>query len=296
MNTGHNSDQSPGDSDRSHRDSQSSIDEELSIDADFPSRWFDTEALLSDSLAAALIFRRECVSTNDLALKLAAQAEVLPLLIVTDCQTGGRGRGRNTWWAREGSLTFSLLLDPAMYGIDARSWPLISLVTAIAVADTLEEFVPAIPVGLKWPNDVHLAGKKIGGILVEPARQTGQRLVIGIGINILNSLANAPSEIRDLATSIVDETGDRFSPGDFLLANLKHLSRQLHTLGQGQLELQARWARQCTLTGQQITLKSGHHLIEGRCTGIAPDGAILIESSGTVTPWFGGIVRSVQNR
>ena len=152
-----------------------------------------------------------------------------------------------------------------------------------------------MPVGLKWPNDVHLAGKKIGGILVEPVRQAGQRLVIGAGINVLNSLENAPAEIRGLATSIVDETGDEFSPGDFLLSNLKHLSRCLRELGQGQLDLKTRWAQQCTLTGQQITLESGHHVIEGRCAGIDTTGAILVESSGTITPWFGGVVRTVQN-
>ncbi|MFP6764014.1 MAG: hypothetical protein VB858_10355, partial [Planctomycetaceae bacterium] len=122
------------------------------IDADYASRWFDTGKLLQDTFSAGIVFRRECVSTNDLALKLAEQAEHLPLLVVTDCQTGGRGRGRNTWWAGEGCLTFSLLLEPATFGINSRSWPLISLITAIAVADTLSEFSSAVPVGLKWPN------------------------------------------------------------------------------------------------------------------------------------------------
>jgi BirA family transcriptional regulator, biotin operon repressor / biotin---[acetyl-CoA-carboxylase] ligase len=261
------------------------------IDADFPSQWFDLEDLVAKTLCEAVVFRRECSSTNDLALALAPNADGVPLLVVTDCQTGGRGRGGNTWWAREGALTFSVLLDPSCFGIDSSSWPLVSLTTAIAVADTLGEFC-STSVGLKWPNDVHLAGKKVCGILVEPARGVEDRLIIGVGVNVLNSLENAPSDIRDLATSIIDETGDEYSPGEFLLSLLGHLGDVLATLGAGQLDIKARWARQCVLTGRQISLESGDHLVGGRCAGVETTGAILVESEGETKAWFGGVVRA----
>ena len=262
------------------------------IDADFPSQWFDLESLLQPSLCESILFRRECASTNSLALELATTADSLPLLVVTDCQTAGRGRGRNTWWAREGALTFSLLLEPETLGIAAESWPLVSLGTAIAVADTLAKFANESEVGLKWPNDVHLAGKKICGILVEPAQGAAGRLVIGVGVNVLNSLQAAPDDVRGLATSILDETGNEFSPGEFLTALLSELTIQLRKIGDGQLDLKTRWATQCVLTGRQISLESGDHLIEGRCTGIDTSGAILVETNGETKPWFGGVVRA----
>ena len=262
------------------------------IDSDFPSQWFDLESLLQTPLCESILFRRECPSTNSLALELATTAESLPLLVVTDCQTAGRGRGRNTWWAREGALTFSLLLEPETLGIAAESWPLVSLGTAIAVADTLAIFAAKSDVGLKWPNDVHLAGKKICGILVEPAHGTADRLVIGVGVNVLNSLQKAPDDIRTLATSILDETGNEFSPGEFLTTLLKELTIQLKNIGDKQLDLKSRWTTQCVLTGRQISLESGDHFIEGQCAGIDTTGAILVETDGKTKPWFGGVVRT----
>lgn len=263
------------------------------IDADFPSQWFDLHSLLQSPLCESVLFRRECASTNSLALELARTSDSLPLLVVTDCQTAGRGRGRNTWWAREGALTFSLLLEPDTLDIAAESWPLVSLSTAIAVADTLAKFANESDVGLKWPNDVHLAGKKICGILVEPAHGAEGRLVIGVGVNVLNSLQAAPDEVRILATSILDETGNEFSPGEFLAALLSELTTQLKRIGAGQLDLKSRWAKQCVLTGRQISLVSGDHLIQGKCTGIDSSGAILVETAGETKPWFGGVVRTV---
>lgn len=278
------------------RDSQTSRDDGSAasrpvIAADFPSQWFDLEDLVAKTICEAVVFRRECSSTNDLALKLAASAGSLPLLVVTDCQTGGRGRGSNTWWAREGALTFSVLLDPSKFGIDSSSWPLVSLTTAIAVADTLGEFC-STSVGLKWPNDVHLAGKKVCGVLVEPARGVEDRLVIGVGVNVLNSLENAPEEIRDIATSIVDETGDEYSPGEFLLSLLSHLADGLTALGFGKFDIKSRWEQQCVLTGCRISLESGDHLVEGQCAGVDITGAILVESAGVTKAWFGGVVRA----
>jgi BirA family biotin operon repressor/biotin-[acetyl-CoA-carboxylase] ligase len=262
------------------------------VDADFPSQSFDLEDLVAKTLCEAAVFRRECSSTNDLALKLAPSADPLPLLVVTDCQTGGRGRGSNTWWAREGALTFSVLLDPSSIGIDSSAWPLVSLSTAIAVADTLGEFCATTSVGLKWPNDVHLAGKKVCGILVEPARGVEDRLVIGVGVNVLNSLAGAPEEIQGLATSIVDETGDEYSPGEFLMSLLANLENGLKLLGSGKLDIKSRWAQQCVLAGRPISLESGDHRVEGRCAGVDTTGAILVESEGVTNAWFGGVVRA----
>ena len=260
------------------------------IDADYPSQFFDLESIVRDSFCEAVVFRRECASTNDIALALARTAQQVPLLVATDCQTGGRGRGSNSWWAREGALTFSLLLKPAQFEIQNSAWPLVSLATAIAVADSLGEFCPDVTAGLKWPNDVHLAGRKVCGILVEPAPGS-DCLVIGVGVNVLNSLKEAPEEMRDLATSILDETGDEYSPAEFLQTLLAFLAESLKSLGFQTLKLKERWAQQCVLTGKQISLESGDRLVAGLCRGIDDSGAVLVESEGQVQPWFGGVVR-----
>tara|TARA_R110002072_G_scaffold302999_3_gene491125 strand:+ start:61918 stop:62715 length:798 start_codon:yes stop_codon:yes gene_type:complete len=264
----------------------------MSISADYTSRWFDLERLLDESFVREIEFRRECGSTNDLAL-LPNPERKSPSLFLTDSQTGGRGRGRNQWWARDGALTFSLRLEPAEFLVTHERWPLVSLTTALAVADILASFAPGQKVGLKWPNDVFLNGRKICGILVEPPLGSTSELVIGVGINVANSLSDAPDDVRTIATSIFDETDTDFSPSDVLLSFLQRFEALIRDLGNSTLNLKDRWQQQCTLTGQQVSLESGDRRIVGLCHGIAENGAINVETDGAVRSWFGGIVRII---
>jgi BirA family transcriptional regulator, biotin operon repressor / biotin---[acetyl-CoA-carboxylase] ligase len=265
----------------------------MTIFADFTSRWFDLERLLAESFVREIEFRRECVSTNDLALSHTTDRQS-PTLVLTDSQTGGRGRGSNQWWARDGALTFSLRLTPAEFSVVHEKWPLVSLATAIAVADTLPEFAPKQNVGLKWPNDVFLNGRKVCGILVEPPKGSTTELVIGVGINVANSLSEAPDDVRKIATSILDETDKEFSPSDVLLSFLQHFEALICDLGNESLKLAERWREQCSLTGHRISLESGDHQIVGLCHGISEAGAIIVETDGVLRPWYGGIIRRIE--
>lgn len=262
----------------------------MTIFADYTSRWFDLERLIDETFVREIEFHRECVSTNDLALS-AAEERKSPTLFLTDSQTGGRGRGSNQWWARDGALTFSIRLNPSDYSVTYQQWPLVSLTTAISVADTLSTFAPAHNIGLKWPNDVFVNHRKVSGILVEPPTGSKSELVIGIGINVANSLNEAPKDVRKIATSILDETTIEFSPDDVLLSFLQRFEILLLKLGSSTLNLKERWQSQCTLTGRRISLESGDHQVGGLCHGIAGDGSIQVETDGTIRSWFGGIVR-----
>ncbi len=273
----------------------------MTIQADFPSRWFDLEELLASTFCRSIRFQRECASTNDLALAehraadadLDSPASLLPRLLTTDAQTAGRGRGSNQWWAGDGALAFSLRISPADFSISREQWPLVSLATALAVGDVLAEITTDRSVGLKWPNDVQLDGRKVCGILVEPPPGSLTELVIGVGINVLNSLADAPDELRTIATSLVDETEAEAecSPGDVLLRVLQCVEVELERLSAGSLDLTERWQARCVLTGRAVSLEAGGRRVAGVCRGIDGSGAILLEADGEVRPWFGGIVR-----
>src|SRR5687768_4110674 len=116
---------------------------------------FDLARIAADSGIAALEYQPEVGSTNDWALQLAADEQrAWPLLVLTQQQTGGRGRGANQWWAAEGSLTFSLVLDAHQQTIPSENWPRIALVIGLAVCESLQAIFPQGIFGLKWPNDV----------------------------------------------------------------------------------------------------------------------------------------------
>src|SRR5215217_5796957 len=98
----------------------------------------------------------------DEVASLAANGTAEGLVVVTDEQTAGRGRGGRTWTAPPGSsLLMSVLLRPA---VPAERLDSLSLVAGIAVAEALEQF--GVSPKLKWPNDLWLGGRKVSGVLV----------------------------------------------------------------------------------------------------------------------------------
>jgi BirA family transcriptional regulator, biotin operon repressor / biotin---[acetyl-CoA-carboxylase] ligase len=237
----------------------------------------------------------ELGSTNDQALRLADDPNVtLPRLVWTGRQTAGRGRGANAWWSGPGSLTFSLVIDTETHGLPPDRRPQLSLLTGLAVLDALRPFVPESALGLKWPNDVWLSGRKVCGILVETASRLPQRVVIGVGLNVGNSFRSAPPELRQIATSLVDETPSPVSPPAILLSFLSAWPALVRHFVEGELDLPRRWSRHCVLTGRPIRLTAGTSVVEGRCAGIDLDGALLIDTPGRRERHIAGTVRLVE--
>ena len=155
----------------------------------------DRDRLLRETFLARVEHHRSLRSTNDRAKQCAAgRCGPLPLLIVADSQTAGRGRGRNRWWTGEGSLAFSLLVDVRPWAMDRNREPMIALAAGIATVEAVKPLLPLHTVGIHWPNDVFVAGRKLAGILIE-APSPGIR-VIGIGINTNTSLSEAPPDLE----------------------------------------------------------------------------------------------------
>jgi BirA family biotin operon repressor/biotin-[acetyl-CoA-carboxylase] ligase len=235
----------------------------------------------------------EVDSTNDLALARANQPGFQsPLLIGADSQTAGRGRGSNRWWGASGALMFSIVSDMSQLGLTQAAWPRFSLVTGLAISETLASFVSSMAVGLKWPNDVWLGRQKVCGILIEQSEQFPERLVIGVGLNVNNSFRDAPAENRAIATSMADATGGMtFSRTEVLLEFLSQWRRLTEQLASGQIDLVERWSRLCVLTGNPVVLTNGRNETTGVCAGIDSDGALLLRTAFSVERHYAGTVR-----
>jgi BirA family biotin operon repressor/biotin-[acetyl-CoA-carboxylase] ligase len=148
---------------------------------------------------------KTAVSTQDIAFRMA-ETRPMPAptgtVVVADRQTGGRGRQGKEWLSPEGGLWLSILLHekdvidlPALAGAPGPGrFALISLVAGLAVAD-LAELSGGRP-RLKWPNDVLIAGRKLGGILAE---SRDGAIVIGIGVNIAAPPLPTAATIAEIA-------------------------------------------------------------------------------------------------
>ncbi len=249
----------------------------------------DIERVVGETFVVQAEHHRTLGSTNDRAAQRAAQGvTTLPLLVVADQQTAGRGRGAKRWWSGQGGLTFSLLIEAETAAAQASRSPLVALAVAVAAAETAAPLLPGHEVGIRWPNDVLADDRKLAGILVEVLPD--RRHVIGVGLNTNNTLADAPAELQTTAATLRDLTGREQDHTAILLELLRRLDGALSQLRSQPEELAARANALCLQRDRTVTLQSGERTITGRCRGIAADGALLLETPAGVEPFHSGIV------
>ena len=233
-------------------------------------------------------------STNDVAKQLARGGrDDLPIAVWADRQTRGRGQRDRLWWSDDGSLTFSLLLDPRAHALRVEHEPLLALATAAAVADTLLVEC-GVCAEVRWPNDVDVQGRKLGGVLPERVETpTGAALVIGVGLNIATQLDNAPPEVRRTATSVRESmAAARPLPlhEAFLRTFLGRFAASLEGLVHNQSELALEWQSRNALLDQPVQVDMGTHVLSGIGRAIDRDGALCVEVDGSIVRLFGGRV------
>ena len=244
--------------------------------------------LINETWIASLESHDSLPSTNDRAAELAKFADTeLPLLVIAEMQTAGRGRGGNRWWTGAGSLAFSVLfLPPAQENRSAS--PLLGLAAGLAVVAAVRPLLGDRQLGLHWPNDVMAAGKKLAGVLVEvlPDRKT----IIGIGLNVNNSISAAPAELQSVATTLYDLTQTEHDRNSIAISLLNELKRFLDLVGASPEELAAAADAVCLQKGQPLHLRWGSRLHCGMCRGIDATGAILLETNEGLRAFASGVL------
>jgi BirA family biotin operon repressor/biotin-[acetyl-CoA-carboxylase] ligase len=234
-------------------------------------------------------------STNDLARQVVMSGlGDCPVLVSAERQTRGRGRGDHHWWSDQGSLTFTIGIDPAAHGLRTEHEPRVALATAVAVIDALARWIPRDSIALRWPNDIEVNRLKIAGILPERVETpTGVRLLIGIGINVGTHLDNAPREVRLMATSLAEHVATQPTAvdRDRLLAKLLgQFEISVKRLGEDDLGLAARWDQLDALRDRPVRLDVGPRIVEGIGRGIDPSGALRLAGHQGLTLHHGGQV------
>jgi BirA family biotin operon repressor/biotin-[acetyl-CoA-carboxylase] ligase len=217
-------------------------------------------------------------STNDRAIECASDESIaLPYLVIAEQQTAGRGRSSNTWWTGAGSLAFSLLVgDDWLRGLSAQSRPMTSLAVGLAVVETVRPHVVGHDLAIHWPNDVMLDGRKLAGILIESPRP--DRMVIGIGVNVNNLVADAPAELRERAISIRDITNRTHDRSQLLLALLWQMKKAAVALAASPASIAERVNALCVQRGQTIEFPLGNEVVRGLCLGVATNGGLLVDT------------------
>ncbi|MEN3331418.1 MAG: BirA family transcriptional regulator [Blastocatellia bacterium] len=228
-------------------------------------------------LGCAILRFDSLPSTNDLARELAEQGAAEGVAILAREQTRGRGRQGRAWVSPPGEgLYLSIILRPPLEPAKAT---IITLAAAIAVAETLAVDY-AVAVDIKWPNDVHAHGRKICGILIESAIEKSKvdYAILGIGVNL--GQRQFPSELQEIATSLVIESNQRVTPDEFAAPLLARLEEGYRIALRQPAQIIARWqALSSYAEGCAVRVENGDRAIEGITRGLAPTGALIVETA-----------------
>jgi BirA family transcriptional regulator, biotin operon repressor / biotin---[acetyl-CoA-carboxylase] ligase len=213
-------------------------------------------------------------STNQFARQYAEKGAPDGTVIIAEHQSDGRGRLNRAWLAPpHTSILCSIIFYPA---IKPEYLFRLTMLASIAVVDALRAST-GIEAGIKWPNDIYAARKKLCGILTE-VDCSGSALnyaVVGIGLNVNWSLKG--TELEKQATSVQDIIGYESSRQEILLKLLQHLDALYARLADR--TLQEQWQQRCMHLGKRVQVLSGRNCLEGIARGITDQGHLLLENA-----------------
>ena len=214
-------------------------------------------------------------STNIEANRLARENAPEGTLIVANAQTKGRGRIGRSWASPPGSgLYLSIILRP---DCPPNRFPRLTLTAGVAVASAIQQ--TGIKPQLKWPNDILIADRKVGGILAEAVfdRRRIDFAILGIGINVNTECDELPVSVRSLATSLRLSLGKPLSRIDLLQTLLHLLEPWYESFCAGNFEtILDAWCEFDNTLGRVVDVFLPERRLVGIAEALEPDGTLLV--------------------
>lgn len=225
-------------------------------------------------------YLRSVTSTNELALRQACPADGKFSFVTTEMQTAGRGRRGRKWQSPFAANIYLSIIWPLRSEISQAST--LSPYLALEVVELLNDL--SIPkLGLKWPNDVFCANKKMSGLLIESVykSQNKMQLVIGLGINVGMSIeqsVNIDQNWTDIKSQCPEWSLNR---SEFIAHLINTLVTALVLFeNEGVLDLKNRWRRWDITYNKAVNLSAQDEDIKGVAKGVNEDGNLLLEVNG----------------
>lgn len=229
--------------------------------------------LQTTRLARKIIAHDELDSTNDLAKNLLVEGAEEGTVVLADAQTRGRGRLGRSWYSEKGTgLYFSVLLKPPLA---PEQYSQLTLMAAVACVTAINQLTRE-RASLKWPNDILLNRRKVGGILAEHVLDGPHPgAILGIGINI--SQSRFPEELQSIATSLQIENQTHPPREELLSFIFNNLEREYQSLlDLGTPPLLDRWRQNSTMLGTPILVTQGAETYSGVAENLDEYGRLVV--------------------
>jgi BirA family biotin operon repressor/biotin-[acetyl-CoA-carboxylase] ligase len=217
-------------------------------------------------------------STNTKAYQLALEGAEEGEVVIAESQEKGRGRLGRQWFSPPFlNLYLSIILRP---NISPHQASLITLMAAVATADTIREFSGLLPL-IKWPNDILLRDRKVAGLLNEIHSEIDRIhfVILGIGVNLNADESTFSKEIRAVATSLKIEMGHAISRKAFLHFFLQELERWYSILiHEGNAVVLNAWRSRAHIKGRRVNVTSFGETLAGTAIDVDSDGALILQT------------------
>lgn len=236
-------------------------------------------------------------STQTVVKKLALEKALPGIVATAEFQNLGRGRRGRSWANSKGkNLMFSILLTPKL---KPENMQLLNLAVAFAVRTVLfTEY--NIAADLKWPNDILVKDKKICGILSELVGEPDNNcyVVTGIGLNVNMKKEDFNSEISNIATSILIESGRVISRSYLLVNILNQITTIIKLLDtdEGLRKLLTSYKKTCVTLGKEITVTENNETYTGFAVDITDQGALIVKINGNDIIFFAADIKHLRNK
>lgn len=225
-------------------------------------------------------------STNAEALRLLQAQTAIPLVVLAEAQTAGRGRRGRTWVSPAAQNLYLSLAYHITGGMQQLSG--LSLVAGLAVKDALHR-IGITGVGLKWPNDVYVGGKKIAGVLLELTGDPADicHVVIGVGINV--NMLFSDDDIDQPWTSLRAQQGSLIDRNKLVLQLGESLHSHLQRHAElGFAEMRLEWEACHIWQGRECVLSTASRQVNGVVLGVDDQGALRLLVDGHEQVFSGG--------
>ena len=229
-------------------------------------------------------------STNRVGLDLGHAGEPEGAVILAEEQTAGRGRaGRNWHSERAAGIYVTVLLRPKLAPVQA---PLLTILAGLAARSAIEAQT-GVAIDLKWPNDLMVQGKKVGGVLTEMHAEPAQVrfVIVGMGINV--NQEKFVGELASVATSLRAASGKQQSRLELLVRLLREFENDYNRfLREGAASVVERFAAVSSYAqGKRVRVSNGRETFTGTTAGMGPEGLLHVKrDDGQVVPVIAGDV------
>jgi BirA family biotin operon repressor/biotin-[acetyl-CoA-carboxylase] ligase len=196
--------------------------------------------------------------------------------VLADCQEKGRGRLGRGWVSPIGvNIYMSIILRPK---IEPKEATLITIMAAVGCTIALRR-ITGTNVTIKWPNDLIISCKKLGGILTEMKTDPDGKIsaIIGIGINVNADIDIFPPDVRKIATSVKNETGIPYSRTEIIAEILNEIDKWYRILKErGKKLLLSEWQRLTSTLGREVKVTVGKETFTGLAESLDDKGMLLL--------------------